>query len=105
MGKIFIWMIANINKTIAIFTALVTVVAMPLWQSGFSFVMQSEEASAMVRVHDQKIIALESVMYRIDGRLEEILKANERIEKISYDAIAQAKLITKEVKQLNHAEK
>lgn len=100
MGKMFVWMITNVNKTIAIITAMITVIAVPLWLSGFGFILQTKMANADVKMHSNRLTALETVVYRIDGRLEEIVKANERIELSSQEAIKQAKMLTKEVRQL-----
>ena len=100
MGKLFVWMVTNINKTIAIITAIITVIALPLWLSGFGFILQTKMANEEVRMHADQISRLESVVYKIDGRLEEIVKANERIEQSSQEAIKQAKALTKEIRQL-----
>lgn len=86
------WMITNYKATIAIFTALLTSVAVPLWIFSVGMIVKIDTTSATVSAnHEPRIINLEKAWYANEERSKRMEKILERIEERDFQELKQAR--------------
>ena len=87
----FSWIITNYKKAIAFITAIITVIAVPLWMSAFGLIVDIKTAIADVSRHEVRIKKLETTINNIDGKFEVIEGYLQRLEDREYQELKQAR--------------
>ena len=87
----FSWMIQNFKVTIAIFTTIITVIAVPLWLSAFGFIVDTKTANAAIFKHEERILKLEKSTENINGQFQIIQGYLQRIEEREFQELKQAR--------------
>ncbi len=85
------WIRDHYKQVIAYITALLTVIAVPLWLVAAGFVFRTEITNATVPKHETRIESLERSDKKREAEYNVIIKSLERIEEREYQELKEAR--------------
>lgn len=100
MLNILGWMLKNWKMCLGVAAFMVGSILAPVFLSSVGFVLDTKQANATVKIHDQRIIELEQATYTTNGRLQEIVNLNKQVLESNEETLSKTKQLLKEVRQL-----